>query len=251
MSGRVCLVTGASRGIGFGIAAEFLRRGAKVMITSRKAGNLASAAESLAQEHAGTHILTCAAHAGSGDDAERAVHMTLSEFGRLDVLVNNAATNPHFGPIMAMTAAQMTKTATVNIDSVALWSSVAWTAWMRDNGGSIVNISSIGAYGTDLNIGYYNATKAAVSHLTRQLALEMGPNVRVNGVAPGPVLTELSEAIVGAGQDRLSKLLPLGRVGMPADIASAVAFLASDDASWITGVTLPVDGGALALPSGI
>jgi NAD(P)-dependent dehydrogenase (short-subunit alcohol dehydrogenase family) len=251
MLDRVCLVTGGSRGIGFGIASELLERGARVVICSRREANLEAAAAALRDSHPHDTIGTCVANVGSLEDAQRAVDYAVGSFGRLDLLVNNAATNPHFGPISAITASQMAKTVQVNLSGVAGWSGIAYTAWMKAKGGCIVNVSSIGAYGIEPNIGFYNATKAAVVHLTRQLAFEMAPGVRVNGVAPGPVLTELSAAIVGVGKERIAKLLPLERVGQPSDIAAAVGFLASDAADWITGQTLVVDGGASVLPSGI
>jgi len=242
LDGKVALVTGGSRGIGLAIAQALGRSGARVMISSRKAEALEAAAATIEGETA-----WYAANAGDPDAALACVADTVARLGGLDILVNNAATNPYMGPIIDISAAQADKTVQVNQRGVLLWTQAAWRASMAERGGSVVNISSVGGMSSDGYIGYYNVTKAAVIHLTRQLAFELGPAVRVNCIAPGLVKTDFARALwEGAGGERVAKGLPLKRLGEPEDIAGAAVFLASDAASWITGQTLAVDGGALA-----
>jgi len=176
------------------------------------------------------------------------VAAAVAEFGSLDVLVNNAGTNPYYGPLVDIDLARAEKTVQVNQLSVVLWTQLAWRAWMSEHGGTIVNIASIGGLATEPGIGFYNATKAAVLHLTRQFAAELAPTVRVNAIAPGVVRTNLARALWENHEERLSAALPLGRIGEPADIAKAVVFLAGDDSSWMTGQPLVLDGGALVRP---
>jgi NAD(P)-dependent dehydrogenase (short-subunit alcohol dehydrogenase family) len=168
----------------------------------------------------------------------------VARFGRLDVLVNNAGTNPYFGPLIDIDQARAEKTVQVNQYSVVLWSQLAWKAWMAEHGGVIVNVASVGGILTEPGIGYYNATKAAVIHLTRQLAAELAPGVRVNAVAPGIVRTHLARALWENFESQLRQALPLGRIGEPDDIAGVIAFLAGGDSRWMTGQTLVIDGGA-------
>jgi NAD(P)-dependent dehydrogenase (short-subunit alcohol dehydrogenase family) len=163
----------------------------------------------------------------------------------VDVLVNNAGTNPAFGPVIRQDAGKFLKTFDVNAWAPVLWSGVVYDKWMRKNGGAIVNTASVGALMPHADIGVYNASKAALIHLTRQLAIELAPGVRVNAVAPGVVRTKLSAALWEDQEEEVTARTPLGRLGEPEDIARAVAFLASDGAAWITGETLVVDGGQL------
>ncbi len=169
----------------------------------------------------------------------------MTRFGQVDVLVNNAGTNPYFGPLVDIDPVRAEKTVRLNQFGVVLWTQLVWKASMSDRGGSIVNVASVGGLVTEPGIGYYNATKAAVIHLTRQLAQELAPRVRVNGVAPGVVRTQLARGLWENHEEMLSAALPLGRIGEPTDIAEAIAFLAGDKASWITGQTLVIDGGAM------
>jgi NAD(P)-dependent dehydrogenase (short-subunit alcohol dehydrogenase family) len=166
------------------------------------------------------------------------------------VLVNNAGTNPYFGPMVDLDVPRAEKTVQVNQLSIVLWTQAAWYAGrMSERGGTIVNVASVGGLVTELGIGYYNATKAAVVHLTRQFAAELAPRVRVNAIAPGIVRTQLARALWENHEEMLNAHIPLGRIGEPADIASAVVFLAGDASSWMTGQTMVVDGGALIRPS--
>ena len=240
LDGQVAIVTGASRGIGEAIAASFLASGAAgVTITSRREENLAGAAERLADDR----VLPIAARADREEDAESAVAATLEKFGRLDILVNNAGTNPAAGDLATVDLGAVSKTWDVNQLGPLLWSRAAWRQAMQEGGGAIVNISSVGGLRVGPFIGAYNVSKAAVVHMTRQLANELAPGVRVNAVAPSVVRTRLAAAMWEGVEEQTAKAHPLERIGEPEDIAQAVTFLASEAASWITGVVLPVDGG--------
>lgn len=244
-SGQTALVTGASKGIGRAIAQSLHAGGANVVVSSRKQDALDDVVDSLGGDD---RLFAFAANAGEPDDAAACVNATIERYGALDILVNNAATNPYNGSLADLDLPRAEKTARVNQYGVVLWSQLAWHRSMKTRGGTIINIASIGGLSIDRNIGYYNATKAAVIHLTRQLAVEMGPLVRVNAVAPGLVKTDMARAIWEEREAEFSERFPLARLGEPIDIANAVRFLASDDASWITGHTMVVDGGALAAP---
>ncbi len=241
---RAVLVTGASRGIGKATAARFAAEGCNVVLTSRKQEALDEVATELREAHPDVDVLAVAAHVGEPEQAAACVAAAIARFGRLDVLVNNAGTNPYFGPLVDLDRPRAEKTVQVNQFSVVLWSQLAWKTWMAEHGGVIVNVASIGGLLTEPGIGYYNATKAAVIHLTRQLAAELAPGVRVNAVAPGIVRTQLARAMWENFEGRLKRALPLGRIGEPDDIAGVIAFLAGDDARWMTGQTVVVDGGA-------
>jgi NAD(P)-dependent dehydrogenase (short-subunit alcohol dehydrogenase family) len=240
LDGKVALVTGGSRGIGKAIAAAYAEAGARVMISSRKADALEAAAAEMKGE-----VEWFAANAGRQEDAEACVAATIDRLGGLDILVNNAATNPYMGPILGIDQPRADKTVQVNQWGVVLWTRLAWESAMRERGGSVINIASIGGIGVEPTIGYYNVTKAAVIHLTKHLALEMGPQARVNAIAPGLVKTDFARALWEPAGDFVASRLPLKRIGEPEDIAGAAVFLASDAASWITGHCLVVDGGAL------
>jgi NAD(P)-dependent dehydrogenase (short-subunit alcohol dehydrogenase family) len=246
LTGRTAVVTGASRGIGLAIAQAIAAAGGNVVLTSRSQ----EAADAAAAQVGGT-ALGVGAHAVAEEAAQRCVDLTLERFGSLDILVNNAGTNPAFGPVIDQDHGRFAKTFDVNLWAPVLWTGLATRAWMGEHGGAVVNTASVGGMAFEANIGLYNASKAALIHLTRQLALELSPKVRVNAVAPGLVRTKLAEALWKEHEQALSASTALGRIGEPADIASAVAFLVSDAASWITGETIVIDGGQLlgdALP---
>lgn len=242
LDGKVALVTGASKGIGKAIATAYAAAGADVMISSRKQDALDAAAATMQ----GGRVETFAANAGDPEAAQACVDATVERLGRVDILVNNAATNPYMGPLLGIDESRAAKTVQVNQWGVLMWTQLAWQASMQEHGGAVINIASIGGLATDPGIAYYNITKAAVIHMTKQLAQEMGPaGVRVNAIAPGLVKTDMARALWERGEEQIAKRLPLGRLGVPEDIASGAVFLASDAASWITGHTLVIDGGAL------
>jgi NAD(P)-dependent dehydrogenase (short-subunit alcohol dehydrogenase family) len=249
LRGKTALITGGSRGIGLATAARFAEAGANVMITSRKADDLADAAAGLVTGGAAEEkVAWTAAHVGKPEDAASCVAETVARFGALDILVNNAGTNPYFGPMIDIDVVRAQKTFEVNQLSVILWTGAAVRAGLR---GSVINVASIGGLGVEPGIGWYNVTKAAVIHITRQLSYELAPDVRVNALAPGLVKTKLAAALwEGPGEDRIAAHIPLGRLGLPDDIATAALFLASDASSWVTGQTFVVDGGTTAQPSG-
>jgi NAD(P)-dependent dehydrogenase (short-subunit alcohol dehydrogenase family) len=248
LDGKVALVTGASRGIGMAIAEQFARSGAKVMLSSRRPEALEKVASQISAS--GAEVAWHAANAGNEDDAAECVNATVERFGSLDILVNNAATNPYFGPIVDIDLSRARKTVLVNQEAVLNWTQLAWRAYMRDNGGTVLNVSSIGGLAVEPGIGWYNVTKAAVAHLTMQMAGELGPAVRVNALAPGLVKTEFARALWETAGDAIARRLPLKRLGEPEDIANAALFLVSDAASWITGHILVIDGGAMVVATG-
>jgi NAD(P)-dependent dehydrogenase (short-subunit alcohol dehydrogenase family) len=249
LRGRTALITGASRGIGKAIAFALADEGANIVLSSRRQESLNEVAAQLRAAHPDVGVLAKAAHVGDADQARACIDATLAEFGALDVLVNNAGTSVHFGPLVEIDSAAAAKTVQVNQFAVVQWTQLVWKAWMAEHGGSIINIASVGGLVTEHGIGYYNATKAAVIHLSRQFAMELAPGVRVNAIAPGLVKTQLAKALWEGNEEAISKFLPLGRLGEPEDIASAAVFLAGDASSWMTGQTMVVDGGAIIRPS--
>ena len=240
LDGRVALVTGGSRGIGLAIAQEMAASGARVMISSRKADVLEAAAATLDGDAA-----WFAANAGDPGDAAACVAATVERFGTVDILVNNAATNPYMGKTIDIDRPRLDKTISVNFAGPLMWTQLAWQASLREHGGNVLNIASIGGMSVETSIGAYNATKAALLHLTRTLAAELSPGVRVNAIAPGLVKTDMARALWEPNEAAIAKTLPMHRLGEPADIGRAAVFLCSDAASWITGTSLVVDGGAL------
>jgi NAD(P)-dependent dehydrogenase (short-subunit alcohol dehydrogenase family) len=167
----------------------------------------------------------------------------LEHWGRLDLLVNNAAVNPQFGPLVDADLGAVRKIFEVNVIATLAWSQLAWRAWQRDNGGAILNVASVGGVVPGPFLGAYNASKAALIHMTRQLAQEMGPQVRVNGIAPAVVKTDFARALYENDEAGLAARYPLKRLGVPDDTSKLAGFLLSDDASWITGQTVVIDGG--------
>jgi NAD(P)-dependent dehydrogenase (short-subunit alcohol dehydrogenase family) len=248
LDGKVVLVTGASRGIGLAIARRCAEAGAHVMLSARKADALADAAGAL--HGLGGEVAWQVAHAGDPEQAASCVSAAVERFGRLDVLVNNAATNPHFGPLLEIDRPRALKTLEVNQLGPLAWVQAAWRASFAARGGVVLNVASVGGLGPEPGIGWYNATKAALLHLTRQLAYELAPGVRVNALAPGLVRTHFAKALWEPFEELVAARLPLGRIGEPGDVADAALFLVSDAASWITGSVLVVDGGATSRPSG-
>lgn len=243
---QVALVTGASRGIGFAIAERLLSAGMAVCITARKPSGLGDAAARLRSPD---RLLAIEGHSDDPDHRRAATDAVVSRFGRLDVLVNNAGINPAFGDLLDGDEVAYRKILEVN-----LLAAVGWARELKrvtaGHAASIVNISSFVTLRPSRGLGMYGASKAALGHLTRQLALELAPSIRVNAVAPALIATEFAGRLFDGRREAVEATYPLGRLGNPADVAAAVAFLVSEGASWITGECLLIDGG-LSLTGGV
>ena len=237
---RVAIVTGASRGIGLGVAAELVRQGARVCVTARGREALDAAVAELGGPDVAIAV------AGKADDAghqEEAVASTIEAFGRLDMLVNNTGINPVYGPLADIDAAAAAKILAVNVLAPLAWTRRARDAWMGEHGGAVVNVASVAGLRASPGLGMYGISKAALIRMTVELAVELGPRIRVNAVAPAVVKTKFATVLYEGKEEQVSAAYPLKRLGVPEDIAGAVAFLLSDQASWITGQTLVLDGG--------
>ncbi|MFD8234086.1 SDR family oxidoreductase [Streptomyces sp. NPDC059696] len=239
LSGKVALVTGASRGIGYGVAEALVARGDRVCITGRNEDALKEAVEQLGADRA--VYVAGKAH----DEAHQAVAVerTMEAFGRVDYLVNNAGTNPVFGPIADLDLDVARKVFETNVVSALGFAQRTWHAWQKDNGGAIVNIASVAGLSPSPFIGAYGVSKAAMINLTVQLAHEFAPRVRVNAIAPAVVKTKFAQALYEGREEEAAAAYPLGRLGVPSDIGGAAAFLTSEQSDWVTGQTLVVDGG--------
>lgn len=238
-SGRVALVTGGSRGIGFGIAQALVARGDRVCITGRNEDSLKEAVDRLGADRA----MAVAGKAHDEAHQAAAVERVMEHWGRLDHLVNNAGTNPVFGPIAELDLGVIRKVFETNVVSALGFAQRSWAAWQRDNGGTIVNIASVAGVSASPFVAAYGVSKAAMINLTLQLAHEFAPGVRVNALAPAVVKTRFAAALYEGREEEVAGTYPLGRLGVPEDIGGAVAFLTSADSAWITGQTLVVDGG--------
>ncbi|MFE7901230.1 SDR family oxidoreductase [Streptomyces sp. NPDC057424] len=239
LSGKVALVTGASRGIGYGVAEALVARGDRVCITGRNEDALKEAVEQLGADRA--VYVAGKAH----DEAHQAVAVerTMEAFGRVDYLINNAGTNPVFGPIADLDLNVARKVFETNVVSALGFAQRTWHAWQKDNGGAIVNIASVAGLSPSPFIGAYGVSKAAMINLTVQLAHEFAPKVRVNAIAPAVVKTKFAQALYEGREEEAAAAYPLGRLGVPSDIGGAAAFLTSGQSDWVTGQTLVVDGG--------
>ncbi|MDH4168992.1 MAG: SDR family oxidoreductase [Acidimicrobiia bacterium] len=238
---QTAIVTGGSKGIGKAIAAAYAAAGARVLITSRKADQCAQAAAEI-----GHGCIWEAGHAGRVEDAERVVDQAIARLGGIDILVNNAATNPYAGPLIDIDLPRWEKTFEVNLTGPLVWTQLTWQKYMQANGGVVVNISSVGGMSTNPILGAYDITKSGLIHLTQQLAAELGPGVRVNAICPGLVKTDFARALwEGDGEALVAAAYPLKRLGTPEDIAGAAVYLAAESGSWITGQTIVLDGGGL------
>ena len=238
-SGHVAIVTGASRGIGYGIAEALVARGDRVCITGRSEDSLKEAVEKLGSDR----VIGVAGKAHDEDHQEAVVARAMEAFGRVDYLVNNAGTNPVFGPIVDLDLDVARKVFETNVISALGFAQRTWKAWQKDNGGAIVNIASVAGISASPFIGAYGVSKAAMVNLTLQLAAELAPAVRVNAIAPAVVKTKFAVALYEGREAEVAASYPMQRLGVPEDIGGAAAFLLSDQAGWITGQTLVVDGG--------
>lgn len=244
MNDKVAIVTGASRGIGASIAKTFAAHGAKVVLASRKLDGLEQVAKEITE--AGGEAFAQACHTGVEDQIEALVQATVNRFGKVDVLVNNAATNPYFGPMMNIDWGAWEKTFDVNVKGYfAATRAVVRHLHARKAQGSIVNIASVAGFMAMPLQGVYAMTKAAVISMTKTLSVELGPDVRVNAIAPGLIETKFASALTSSPEilkmvlDRTS----LKRVGQPVDVAGAALLLASDAGGYFNGTVLTVDGG--------
>jgi NAD(P)-dependent dehydrogenase (short-subunit alcohol dehydrogenase family) len=238
--GKTALVTGASRGIGLAVAARLAAEGARVVLTARKPEALEQAVAGLGGPQ---RAIGVAGHADDPEHQATAVARAIEAFGSLDVLVNNAGINPVYGPMIDLDRAALRKIFDVNVIAALDWVREAHRAWLGAHGGSVVNVASIAGLGPAGGLGAYGTSKAALIHLTAQLASELGPAVRVNAVAPAVVKTVFASALYEGREEKVAAAYPLGRLGAPEDVAGAVAYLASDDAAWVTGQTMVLDGG--------
>ena len=245
--GRTAIVTGASRGIGLAIAQRLVDEGARVCITARKPGPLQEAVESLGGPE---HAIGVAGRADDPGHQDAAIAATIDAFGSVDMFVNNTGINPVYGRMVDLDLDAARKIFEVNALSAISWVQKAHKAWMAEHGGAIVNVSSIAGTKPAPGIGFYGATKAMLIHITEELAVELAPTVRVNGVAPAVVKTKFAAALYEGREEKVASQYPLGRLGRPEDVAGAVSFLLSDDASWVTGRTLVLDGG-ITLTGGV
>lgn len=239
---KVAIVTGASRGIGFAAAQALVERGDRVVITGRDAASLDEAVAAL-----GGAEVALGVAGKSHDAAHRAetVERAMETFGRVDHLVNNVGTNPVYGSMVDLDLDAARKILDINVVATLGWVQQVHRAWQAEHGGAIVNVSSVSALGPAPGIGMYGASKAALVQLTQQLAHELAPRVRVNAVAPAVVRTKFAEALFAGHEEQVVKSYPLGRLGEPQDVGATIAFLLSDQAAWITGQTIVLDGGLM------
>jgi NAD(P)-dependent dehydrogenase (short-subunit alcohol dehydrogenase family) len=242
IDGKAVLVTGGTRGIGRAIAEAGAVAGADVCVVARKPAELEETEAALTA--LGAKVVTVAGSVGNPEVADLAVQTMIDRLGRCDIVVNTAAINPVFGPLMDADLGAVTKVFDANITAPLRFTRAAWHRYMRDNGGVVLNIVSVGGLRPGPFLGAYNVSKAALIHLTRQLAQELAPNVRVNAIAPALVKPEMARALWEPNEEAMARSHALGRLGVPDDIASAALFLISDASSWMTGELLVVDGGS-------
>ncbi|MER1995731.1 MAG: SDR family oxidoreductase [Arthrobacter sp.] len=245
LTGRTAVVTASSRGIGLAIARRFVEEGARVIITGRDPAALTEAAAGFP---AGT-VLAVSGNAADPLHQRSVLGAAADVLGGLDILVNCAGTNPVYGPLVDLDLDAARKIIETNLLTALSWVQSACRhpgAGFLDGGSSVINMSSVSARTAAKGIAFYGISKAALEHLTRSLAVELAPAVRVNALAPAVVRTRFSQALYEGREERAAAAYPLGRLGEPADVAAGAAFLASDDAAWVTGQVLTLDGGLLA-----
>jgi NAD(P)-dependent dehydrogenase (short-subunit alcohol dehydrogenase family) len=252
LEGRVAVVTGASRGIGRAIALRFAQAGAKLVVSSRKLENVQVVADEIAA--AGGDALALQAHVGQRNDVTVLVERTVEAYGRIDIAVNNAATNPHYGPLLTADEGQWDKTLDTNATGYFRVCKAVVPHMERQGRGKIINLASIAGLQPQPGLGVYGVSKAAIIMLTRLLALELGPaNIQVNAIAPGVIKTRFSRLLWQTPQiaDPILSHLPLGRFGEPGDVAGLALYLASPVSDYVTGAVFVVDGGlSVATPMG-
>ncbi|MDK1326645.1 SDR family oxidoreductase [Arthrobacter sp. zg-Y1143] len=244
LAGKTAVVTGASRGIGLAIARRFAAEGAKVLITARNIGPLKEAATEFPEGS----VLFLAGKSDDPDHRAEVLDTVARTWGTLDILVNNAGINPVYGPLTELDPEAARRILDVNVLGTLAWVQALCAHPALDftgRGGSVLNLSSVSAQTPAHGIGFYGISKAAVEQLTRTLAVELAPAVRVNAMAPAVVKTQFARALYEGREEKVSSTYPLKRLGTPEDVAGAAAFLVSDDAAWVTGQVLNLDGGLL------
>jgi NAD(P)-dependent dehydrogenase (short-subunit alcohol dehydrogenase family) len=244
LKGKVALVIGASRGIGEAIALRFAKAGAKVVVSSRKLESVQAVAEKI--KTAGGEALAVQAHVGRADDLAALVARTVETFGRVDVAVNNAATNPHFGPLLTADEGQVDKILDINLKGVWRGCKAVVPQMEQQGGGKIINIASLAGLRAAPGMGVYGISKAGVIMLTQVLAMDLGSaNIQVNAIAPGVVKTRFSQLLWETPEiaEPTLRHLPLGRFGEPEEVASLALYLAAPASDWVTGAVFVVDGG--------
>lgn len=247
LDNKIAIVTGASRGIGEAIAKGLASAGAKVVLSSRKLEGLQKVADEINKN--GGEAVAVPAHTGKIEDIKNLVAKTIEKFGKIDILINNAATNPVFGPIIDTDVPVWDKIFEVNVKGYFFLAKEC-ANHMKDKGGVIVNMASVAGYKPMPLLGVYSVSKAAVIMLTRILALEWAPfNIRVNALAPGVIKTRFSEALHTSDEivQEVLRNISIKRLGIPEDIVGACLFLCSDSASYITGQTIVIDGGGVMI----
>lgn len=249
LAGKVAIVTGASRGIGQSIAEWYAEAGAKVVLASRTQETLDEVAEGIKAN--GGEAIGIAAHTGKKETLTELVAKTVENYGKVDILVNNAATNPHFGPVLEAEDSIWMKTIEVNLMG-NIWLCQAVVPIMREiGGGSIINVASVNGIRPGMMQGVYSMTKAGVISLTQTLAMELGTDaIRVNAIAPGLIQTKFAKVLWTneALLNQVTERTPMKRIGQPEDIASLALWLASDISTFATGETFVIDGG-LTIPA--
>jgi len=251
LKGKVAIITGASKGIGAAIASIYAREGARVVLSSRKQDVLEAVVAGITDD--GGEAMAVAAHMGEADQVQALVDRTIAEWGRVDIAVNNAATNPHFGPLLTADEGQFEKIIDVNLKGYFRLCKAVEPSMRANGGGKIINMASIAGLSPAMNMGAYSISKAGVLMLTQVLATELGDaNIQVNALAPGLIKTKFSRAL-WENENLVMQVqarTPLGRIGEVEDVVGAAVFLASPSSDYITGEVIVIDGGT-SLGSGL
>jgi len=251
LKGKVAIITGASKGIGAAIASIYAREGARVVLSSRKQDMLEAVVAGITDD--GGEAMAVAAHMGEADQVQALVDRTIAAWGRVDIAVNNAATNPHFGPLLTADEGQFEKIIDVNLKGYFRLCKAVEPSMRANGGGKIINMASIAGLSPAMNMGAYSISKAGVLMLTQVLATELGDaNIQVNALAPGLIKTKFSRAL-WENENLVMQVqarTPLGRIGEVEDVVGAAVFLASPSSDYITGEVIVIDGGT-SLGSGL
>lgn len=249
LHGKVALITGASRGIGRAIGLRLAKAGAAVVVSSRKMENVQAVASEI--KAAGGKALALQAHVGRPDDVTALVAQAMDTFGRIDVAVNNAATNPHFGPVLTADEGQWDKILDTNVKGVFRVCKAVVPHMQSQGGGKVINMTSVAGLRPAPGMGVYSVSKAAIIALTQVLAVELGhANIQVNAIAPGVIKTRFSQLLWQTPRiaDPILDSLPLGRFGEPEDVVGLALYLASPASDYVTGTVFVVDGGMNVAP---